>query len=216
MPSQNVLLGSGVQEEKPITEHIETTHLRTPAWRFHKDFPNRLCKTDAELDKLDAEGWLDHPGKVRLLPGHEKVWEAYQKSLEVGKVSEVKEEVVVEAVKTEDQIRADALKAESDKVEARRLDDERKAEEKRLKDEKKEEEKRLKEEQKAEIKNLEPEPKSEETIQKEYEEAKIPPGPRLCTLCGMVFDSKDYADPLLALNKHQKRMHKGKRRNHKL
>jgi len=185
MSSQNILLGSGIPEPKPIAEHIEPTNLKAPAWRFHKDFPNRLCKTDAELDKLDAEGWLDHPGKVRLLPGHEKVWEAYQKTLEVVKTNEVKEEVVVELVKSEDQIKADALKAESDRVEAKRLEDERKAEEKRLQDERKEEEKRLKDEQKA-----------EETRLKEYEEAKNPPGPRLCTLCGKEFTS------LKALNMH--------------
>ena len=185
MVSQNRLLGSGIPEGEPIAEHIEPTYLRAPAWRFHKDFPDKLCKTDAELDKLDAEGWLDHPGKVRLLPGHEKVWEAYQKSLEVGKVDEVKEDVVVEPVKTEDQIRADALKAESDKVEANRLEGERKAEEKRLKDEQKEEEKRIKENQKI-----------EEIRLKEYEEAKNPPGPRICTLCGKTFDS------IRALNMH--------------
>ena len=185
MVSGNILLGSGVPEEKPIVKHIEPTHLKAPAWRFHKDFPNRLCKTDAELDKLDAEGWLDHPGKVRLLPGHEKVWEAYQKSLETIKIDEVKEEVVVESVKTEDQIRADALKAESDKVEAKRLEDIRKVEEKRLQDERKAEEKHLKEERETEEKRL-----------KEYEEAKNPPGPRLCTLCGKTFDS------IRALNMH--------------
>ena len=135
MPSQNRLLGSGVPEENPIAKHVEPTNLKAPAWRFHKDFPEgRLCKTDVDLDKLDAEGWLDHPGKVRLLPGHEKVWEAYQKSLEVAKTDEVKEEVVVESVKTEDQIRADALKAESDRIEAKRLEDEQKAEAKRLAD----------------------------------------------------------------------------------
>lgn len=184
MPSQNVLLGSGIPEQKPIAKHIEPTHLRAPAWRFHKDFPQgKICKTDAELDKADAEGWLDHPGKVRLLPGHEKVWEAYQKSLEVVKTDEVKEEVVVEMVKTEDQIRADALKAESDKVEAKRLEDIQKAEEKRLKDEQKAEEKRL----------------------ADYEAAKNPPGPRLCTLCGKEFNS------IRALNMHGIGAHRNKK-----
>jgi len=209
MQSQNILLGSGVPEQKLVTGHIEPTHLKTPAWRFHKDFPDKLCKTDVEVDQADAEGWLDQPGKARLLPGHEKVWEAYQKSLEVVKANEVKEEVVAESIKSEDQIKADALKAESDKVEAKRLEAERKGEEKRLKDERKEEEKRLKEEQKAEVKDLEPELKSEETILKEYEEAKNPLGQHLCTLCGMLFDSER------ALTKHGKRMHYRAKRNHK-
>jgi len=207
MQPQNILLGSGVPEKKLVTGHIEPTHLKTPAWRFHKDFPEgKLCKTDKELDQLDAEGWLDHPGKVRLLPGHEKVWEK-QKLLETGKTDEVQEIISIETVKSEDAIRADILKAESDKVEANRLETERKIEEKRLKDERKEEEKRLKDEQKAEVKKLEPEQKSEETILKEYEEAKSPPGPRLCTLCGLTFTS------LLGLNKHLERVHKGKKRN---
>jgi len=198
MASKNILLGSGVPVKTATEEHIPVVNLRAPAWRFHKDFPNRLCKTDAELDKLDAEGWVDQPGKARLLPGYEKVWEA-QKRLEAGKMDEVKEEVIVEPVKTEDQIRADILKAESDKVEANRLEDIRKTEEKRLTDERKAEEKRLEVERKEEEKRL-----------KEYEEAKNPPGPRLCTLCGMIFASKDYANPLKALNNHLKRMHRFK------
>ena len=185
MPSKNRLLGSGVPEQESVIKHIEPTHLRTPVWRFHRDFPDKLCKTDIELDKLDNEGWLDHPGKARLLPGHEKVWEAYKKSLEVSKVDEIKEEVVIEVIKSEDQIMADILKAESDKVEAKRLEIERKEEEKRLKDKQREEEKRVKAEQNV-----------------TYEEAKIPPGPRLCTLCGLTFAS------LAGLNMHGMRMHR--------
>jgi hypothetical protein len=69
MPNQ--LLGSGVQLE--LEYDPPPVNKRTPAWRFHKDFPDKLCKTDAELDKADAEGWVDHPGKARRLPGHEKM-----------------------------------------------------------------------------------------------------------------------------------------------
>lgn len=186
---QNILLAPGVkQEERPIIEEEVPVNVRAPAWRFHRDFPDRLCKTDAELDQLDAEGWVDKPGKARRLPGHEKMFDQY---------NAVKEEKFPEIVepreKTEDEIKAEILKAESDKVEANRLEAERKAEEKRLK-----------EEQKAKEKSLEPEQKSEETIAKEYEEAKSPPGPRLCTLCGMTFDS------LTGLNRHLKRMHRRK------
>ncbi len=169
MSSQNVLLGSGVQPDEE--KSLPPIYKKAPAWRFHKDFPNRLCKTDEELDKLDAEGWVDQPGKARLLPGHEKVWEA-QKKLEAGKTQEVKEEVVAELVKSEDQIKADILKAESDKVEAKRIEAERKAEEKRL---------------------------------TEYEAAKNPPGPRLCTLCGKEFAS------LKALNMHGIGAHRNKK-----
>jgi hypothetical protein len=205
MVSQNQLLGSGVPEQKPITKHIEPTNLKAPAWRFHPECGDRLCKTDAELDKLDAEGWVDHPGKARRLPGHEKTYDAYHAPRE-DKPTEI--QIIKE--KTEDEIRADILKAESDKAEEKRIEAERKVEEKRIKDKQKEEEKNLKEEQALEIETLKPEQKSEEDIAKEYEEAKNPPGPRLCTLCGMTFPT------LVGLNRHLDRMHKGKKRNHNL
>jgi hypothetical protein len=49
---------------------------RAPAWRFHEScIDGKVVLTDEELDRLDGMGWKDHPGKVRLLPGHEKVWE---------------------------------------------------------------------------------------------------------------------------------------------
>jgi len=169
MASENILLGSGVPEQKPINKHIEPTNLRSPAWRYHRDFPEgKLCKTDEEVDKANADGWLDHPGKVRLLPGHEKVWEA-QKKLEAGKTDEVQEEILTaEPIKSEDAIRADILKTESDKFEAKRLEVEAK-------------------------------------LLSNYEEAKSPPGPRLCTLCGKEFSS------LRALNMHGIGAHKNKK-----
>ena len=69
------MLGSGKTGEAAEIVSPAVSKL-APAWRFHKDFPEgRLVKTDEELAKLDAEDWKDHPGKVRLLPGHEKVWE---------------------------------------------------------------------------------------------------------------------------------------------
>ncbi len=205
MISQNVLLGSGIPPE--ITSNIEEElpeNLRTPAWRFHPDHPDRICKTDAELDKLDAEGWVDKPGKARRLPGHEKIYDDYMAS----KI-EKPPEIILPREKTEDEIRADILKAESDRVEENRLETERKAEEQRLKDKQKIEEKRLKDEQKVQEEALEPEKKSEETILKEYEEAKNPPGLRLCTLCGLTFTS------LIGLNRHLDRVHrrKGIKRN---
>jgi hypothetical protein len=134
MSSQNILLNPGVPMESKPSVHTEPSHERTPAWRFHPDFPNRLCKTDAELDRLDAEGWVDHPGKARRLTGHEKLWEAYQASLAKKDVVETVVEAPVDLPKTEDQLRADALKAESDRIEAKRLKDEKEKEEKRLAD----------------------------------------------------------------------------------
>lgn len=76
MASNNQLLGSG----KPpvvVDQQVIGEQLFAPAWRFHPDCPEGiLVKTDKQLDELDLEGWKDHPGKVRLLPGHEAIWEA--------------------------------------------------------------------------------------------------------------------------------------------
>jgi len=142
MPSENILLGSGIV---PIEEHKAVVNKRAPAWRFHISCPEgKVCKTDAELDQADKEGWVDHPGKVRLLPGHEKVWEAYQKSIGAIKsaeiVSETKNEIDLEA--------------------------ERKA----------------------------------------YEEAKVPKGLSLCTLCGKTFSSEK------ALNMHGIAVHRERKK----
>jgi hypothetical protein len=80
MASQNNLLGSGKPFVVPLPEPtpVELQQF-APAWRFHKECPEGvLVKTDKQLAELDAAGWKDEPGKVRLLPGHEKVWEAEQ------------------------------------------------------------------------------------------------------------------------------------------
>ena len=173
MAAQNILLGSGLPIIPDVEGYKPPVNQRAPAWRYHRDLPEgKVCKTDEELDQADADGWLDHPGKVRLLIGHEKVWEA-QKKLEADKIDEVQEKILTaEPIKSEDTIRADILKIESDKVEAKRLEDEKKVEEKRL---------------------------------VEYKEAKSPPGPRLCTLCGKEFSS------LRALNMHGIGAHKNKK-----
>lgn len=123
MASQNRLLGSGISENIPNIGHDLPPNYRAPAWRYHAELcpKGRIAKTDAELDKLDAEGWVDHIGKTARLPGLEKIWDAYQTKLVVPVASVPVVEVVLEP--TEDQIKADALKAESDKVEAKRIAD---------------------------------------------------------------------------------------------
>jgi hypothetical protein len=81
MASRNQLLGSGkieVEEETgkiTIAQSSDPTGL--PAWRFHKDCREGvLVKTALELAKLEAAGgWVDHPGKIFLLPGHEHLYE---------------------------------------------------------------------------------------------------------------------------------------------
>lgn len=173
MPSENVLLGSGIIYAPPSGGHDPVVNKRAPAWRFHADYPEgKVCKTDRELDQADAEGWLDHPGKVRSLPGHEKVWEAQQASERAKAEPPPPQGEVAEPIKTDDQIRADILKAESDKVEAKRLKDEQKTEAKRL---------------------------------AEYEEAKVPVGDHLCTLCGKTFKTEK------ALNMHGIGAHRNKK-----
>jgi hypothetical protein len=77
MASNNQLLGSGKPEA--VVEVLLELQKNTPALRFHITCPEGiLVKTDKQLDELDKSGWKDHPGKVRLLKGHEKIWEAEQ------------------------------------------------------------------------------------------------------------------------------------------
>ena len=78
MASKNQLLGFSTEyfaEEQKKEESKVQMH--APAWRFHeKCLEGKVAKTDRELAELDLIGWKDHPGKVKLLPGHEKLWEA--------------------------------------------------------------------------------------------------------------------------------------------
>lgn len=67
MVSVNVLLGSGkVIEEVKLDVPIEKY---APAWRYHRSCPSgKVIYTDKELAKLDAIGWVDHPGKINNNP----------------------------------------------------------------------------------------------------------------------------------------------------
>jgi hypothetical protein len=74
LASQNQLLGSNNPVE--VVQKPPEVQLYAPAWRFHKNCPKgMIVTTDKLLEKLDADGWKDHPGKVTLLPGHEKLFE---------------------------------------------------------------------------------------------------------------------------------------------
>ncbi len=101
MSANNVLLGSDAQVKanghKPLPPQI-----KTPAWRFHKDFlEGKVFLTDDELDDADSKGWVDHPGKARLLQGHEKIWEA-QQLLEAKKpIQEKSNKNIIEAIAAE-------------------------------------------------------------------------------------------------------------------
>lgn len=82
MASNNQLLRNGKPE---ISVELSREEQRNaPAWRFNINYPEGiLVKTDKQLAELDAAGWKDEPGKVQLLPGHEKVWEEEQAKLGV-------------------------------------------------------------------------------------------------------------------------------------
>jgi hypothetical protein len=80
MASKNQLLGSGkieVDEETGKVTVVQFPSLGLPAWRYHKNCPSGIVvKTEVELARLEVEGgWVDHPGKVSLLPGHENMYE---------------------------------------------------------------------------------------------------------------------------------------------
>ena len=78
MASTNNLLGSGkafIESNEPVKSS------RVPVFRYHKDCPNGIVvRTEAKLDELDAAGWKDHPGKVKKLPGFEKLYKAETKT----------------------------------------------------------------------------------------------------------------------------------------
>jgi DNA repair exonuclease SbcCD ATPase subunit len=129
MASKNSLLGSGMHEPTPAPFGHGLINVRAPAWRFHTTLcpKGKIVQFDAELDKLDAEGWVDHIGKTKRLPGLERIWDNYQASLKQAEEETPVPVVPVERILTEDEITANELKAESDRLEAKRLADLEKA-----------------------------------------------------------------------------------------
>lgn len=132
--SSNELLGSGLSREISISNHKEIEHKRTPTFRYHKDcIHGKLVKYDEELEVLEKQGWVDHPGKACRLPGHEKIYDEFQEKqnkrliiTEIPvKVTEVKAEIQI--YKSPDSIKADKLKADSDLIEKERLEKELKS-----------------------------------------------------------------------------------------
>jgi hypothetical protein len=80
MASQNNLLGSGKPNEE--IKKVVKMSKRIPVLMYHEScMGGQLVKDEKVLDKLIALGWLDHPGKVKRLKGHEKVFDEYQKAL---------------------------------------------------------------------------------------------------------------------------------------
>jgi len=106
MQSNNFILGHNAQppEEAIGTPVHAAAQVRTPTWKYHKECPQgRLIKTDAELDAIEAAGgWVDWPKMLN---------DDYVKP-------EVKpiETPAPTPEMLEDAKKADALKAESDKL----------------------------------------------------------------------------------------------------
>lgn len=88
MASNNNLLGSG----KPVVEVKESVVTSVlPKWMYHKDFPEgKIVRTEDELEELEVTGWEDHPGKVRLLPGHEKLFKETVSKIDVSQTKKDK------------------------------------------------------------------------------------------------------------------------------
>jgi hypothetical protein len=166
MTSHNKLLGMGIVDIPEIGTHLPSNE-RAPAWRYHGSCTKgKIVLTDSELDKLDADGWVDHPGKLSKLPGLEKFYvepaepkkeeevktnaEEVQTQTEgeinAAPVDTVEDDVVASPAvgdtlspvgtsfvipqktePTDDEIKAAALKAESDRVEQMRLKAEERA-----------------------------------------------------------------------------------------
>ena len=76
MASRNQLIGFSAGADEETEEVKPEVQKLAPAWRFHEICPKgKVVKTDKELAELDAAGWKDHPGKIKLLVGHEKIWQ---------------------------------------------------------------------------------------------------------------------------------------------
>lgn len=76
MASKNKLVGSGKIEEEKVIEEKKVQSEFEPMWLYRSDFPKgRIIKSLKEKRELVKEGWVDHPGKCTLLPGHEHLFE---------------------------------------------------------------------------------------------------------------------------------------------
>ena len=87
LPSQNRLIAPGNIQDF-ASESKSQTHdpypQVAPAFRFHPDQEPKLCKTDAEIKRLEEQGWVDKPWKVKRLPGWEDFYDVYQEYIAGG------------------------------------------------------------------------------------------------------------------------------------
>lgn len=72
MASKNNLLGSGVVEEP---EKKAPNQKFDPKFMYHRDcVEGVVVKTASKMKELLKDGWVDHPGKAKRLPGHEHLY----------------------------------------------------------------------------------------------------------------------------------------------
>lgn len=84
MVSKNKLLGSGktdVEEVKEVLVSIPESNF--PILMHSVNEKYKVVKTKAEMQKLYDEGWRDHPGKVRLLPAFEHLFEGVKENTSI-------------------------------------------------------------------------------------------------------------------------------------
>jgi hypothetical protein len=108
MSNNTLLNGINLVEEKPV-EVVK--QLKTPAWRWHTSCPNgKIIKTDIELDKLEKEGWVNHPKNIgkQYIPPVIKSIEPVKSVLTSEMIEDAK---IAEKLKAE----SDAIKAKEDK-----------------------------------------------------------------------------------------------------
>jgi hypothetical protein len=79
MASKNKLLSSGslIEEKLKVVkpDEVKDSLLETPILLHHSSKPCVVVKKRKELEALLKEGYADHPGKVRKLPGWEHLYE---------------------------------------------------------------------------------------------------------------------------------------------
>lgn len=117
MPNNLLLTNNVKRETTPVVLHRVRTNKLTPCWRYHKELGSKLLKYDDELDWL-GDGWVDHPGKLSRLPGHEKLYDitnnpvyAKQKVSELTYLVKTNEEIEQQSKDAED---AAALKLKTE------------------------------------------------------------------------------------------------------
>lgn len=141
MASNNKLLGMTHDPEPAPFGHNLPPNVRAPMFMYHSTCPEgKVIRLDSEIERLEAEGWVDHRAKVQRLPGWEQFYDDYMAAKQSpppaassgemggsGSLPPSLDETPVSlpspaSEPTEDELTAARLKEESDKVEKARLE----------------------------------------------------------------------------------------------